>query len=179
MKKKGFTLIELLVVIAILAILATVSIIGYSSFIGRANESNCLTEATQIRELFIAEDINNDNMKFDNTDGSIKIEEYVIVDKTTIENNIQWNSHNKYFKKTVEGSNVNYTLYDTEPTDSEVYVKYGIDGVKEALKNDMKLSGTLSLDGNKFLKYTSKDGEYYAIIKFDNSEIKVQKNTTN
>ena len=48
--RKGFTLVELLVVIAILAILATVSVVGYTSFIDRAEESNALTEAAQIKK---------------------------------------------------------------------------------------------------------------------------------
>ena len=47
--RKGFTLVELLVVIAILAILATVSVVGYTSFITRAEQSNALTEAVQIK----------------------------------------------------------------------------------------------------------------------------------
>ena len=59
MKKKGFTLVELLVVIAILAILATVSIVGYTQFIAKSRQSVCLQEATQVRDLLIAEDINN------------------------------------------------------------------------------------------------------------------------
>ena len=50
MKKKGFTLVELLVVIAIIAILATVSVVGYTAFIGKANDSNALTELSQIKE---------------------------------------------------------------------------------------------------------------------------------
>lgn len=48
MKKKAFTLVELLVVIAILAILATVSVVGYTTFIGRAKDSNAETELKQI-----------------------------------------------------------------------------------------------------------------------------------
>ena len=50
MKKKGFTLVELLVVIAIIAILAAVSVVGYTAFISRANESNAVTELSQIRD---------------------------------------------------------------------------------------------------------------------------------
>lgn len=50
-QKKGFTLVELLVVIAILAILATVSVVGYTTFIDKANESNAITELTQIRDV--------------------------------------------------------------------------------------------------------------------------------
>ncbi len=54
MKKKGFTLVELLVVIAIIAILAAVSVVGYTAFIGRANESNAMTEASQVEEAIKA-----------------------------------------------------------------------------------------------------------------------------
>ena len=57
--KKAFTLVELLVVIAILAILATVSIVGYTQFIKKARQSNAVSELTEIRDLVIAEDINN------------------------------------------------------------------------------------------------------------------------
>ena len=50
-KKKGFTLVELLVVIAILGILATVSTVGYTAFVGKANESVVKTEAAQIANI--------------------------------------------------------------------------------------------------------------------------------
>lgn len=50
MKKKGFTLVELLVVIAIIAILATVSVVGYTAFISKANQSNAVTELSQIKD---------------------------------------------------------------------------------------------------------------------------------
>ena len=50
MKKKGFTLVELLVVIAIIAILATVSVVGYTAFITKANQSNAVTELSQIKD---------------------------------------------------------------------------------------------------------------------------------
>lgn len=59
-KRKGFTLVELLVVIAILAILATASIVGYTAFTGRAKESNLKSELTQLRQVLIGEDENND-----------------------------------------------------------------------------------------------------------------------
>ena len=68
-KKKGFTLVELLVVIAILAILATVSTIGYTAFVGKANQSVVDTEAAQI-----AKAISLDLMD----DGEIVIGENVI-----------------------------------------------------------------------------------------------------
>ena len=73
MKKKGFTLVELLVVIAILAILATVSIVGYTQFIAKSRQSVCLQEATQVRDLLIAEDINNNYFTIDK-DGNIQLE---------------------------------------------------------------------------------------------------------
>lgn len=46
--KKGFTLVELLVVIAIIAILSTVSVVGYTSFVGKANQTKADTELKQI-----------------------------------------------------------------------------------------------------------------------------------
>ena len=61
--KKGFTLVELLVVIAILAILATVSVVGYTSFIERAEESNALTEAVQIKRSIETALIADDEVK--------------------------------------------------------------------------------------------------------------------
>lgn len=54
-EQKGFTLVELLVVIAILAVLATVSVVGYTSFIGKANDSNALTECKQAEEIVLSE----------------------------------------------------------------------------------------------------------------------------
>ena len=54
MKKKGFTLVELLVVIAIIAILATVSVVGYTAFIKKANQSNAVTELSQIKDAIQA-----------------------------------------------------------------------------------------------------------------------------
>ena len=71
--KKGFTLVELLVVIAILAILASVSVVGYTAFIGRANESVALQEMTQVRDALIAADINDKT--FDLTDNAISAED--------------------------------------------------------------------------------------------------------
>lgn len=59
--KKAFTLVELMVVIAILAILAGVSIVGYSSFIDKEKERSAITEATQAREIIIAEVIKQKN----------------------------------------------------------------------------------------------------------------------
>lgn len=54
-KTKGFTLVELLVVIAILAVLATVSVVGYTSFIGKANNSNALTECKQAEDIVLSD----------------------------------------------------------------------------------------------------------------------------
>ena len=43
--RKGFTTVELVIVIAVIAILATVLIPTFSNLIGKANESNALSEA--------------------------------------------------------------------------------------------------------------------------------------
>ena len=40
----------MLVVIAIIAILATVSVVGYTAFLSKANESNAITELSQIKD---------------------------------------------------------------------------------------------------------------------------------
>ena len=53
--KKGFTLVELLVVIAILAILASVAVVGYTSFVGRANDTQATSEARQITNYINAD----------------------------------------------------------------------------------------------------------------------------
>ncbi len=68
MKKKGFTLVELLVVIAIIAILATVSVVGYTAFLSKANESNAVTELSQIRDVVNAAVLDGkETVKVDNT----------------------------------------------------------------------------------------------------------------
>ena len=68
MKKKGFTLVELLVVIAIIAILAAVSVVGYTAFISRANESNAVTELSQIRDAVNAAVLDGEeSVKVDDT----------------------------------------------------------------------------------------------------------------
>ena len=54
--RKGFTLVELLVVIAILAILATVSVVGYTSFIGEAEQTAIDTDVANI-EGFIEKNL--------------------------------------------------------------------------------------------------------------------------
>ena len=53
--KKGFTLVELLVVIAILAILSSVAVVGYTSFIGKANQSKVDTEIREVVNILNAE----------------------------------------------------------------------------------------------------------------------------
>ena len=58
--KKGFTLVELLVVIAILAILASVAVVGYSAFIGKAEQQQANTEAAQIASALQATVITGD-----------------------------------------------------------------------------------------------------------------------
>lgn len=45
-KAKGFTLIELIVVIVIIGILAAIAAVAYNQFIGNANESAALSEAS-------------------------------------------------------------------------------------------------------------------------------------
>lgn len=68
MKKKGFTLVELLVVIAIIAILATVSVVGYTAFLTKANESNAITELSQIKDAVQAAVLDGEeSVKIDDT----------------------------------------------------------------------------------------------------------------
>ena len=50
--KKAFTLIELVVVIAVIAILAGVSVAAYFGVTESANESNALSEKTQIKDMY-------------------------------------------------------------------------------------------------------------------------------
>ena len=67
MKKKGFTLVELLVVIAIIAILAAVSVVGYTAFISKANQSNAMTELSQIKDAVYAAVLDGEeSVKLDN-----------------------------------------------------------------------------------------------------------------
>ena len=69
-KEKGFTLVELLVVIAIVAILAIVSVAGYTQFIANARENNVVNELTQLRDMFVDNDV-NDSSYFIADDGII------------------------------------------------------------------------------------------------------------
>ncbi|MBQ0035469.1 MAG: type II secretion system protein [Firmicutes bacterium] len=77
-EQKGFTLVELLVVIAILAVLATVSVVGYTSFIGKANDSNALTECKQAEEIVLSELISFGDSKNgssgETSDGTVTID---------------------------------------------------------------------------------------------------------
>lgn len=65
--KKGFTLIELVVVIAVIAILSGVSVVAYVGITNNAKERACETEASQLRMIIAAEDIDNDKFLVEGT----------------------------------------------------------------------------------------------------------------
>lgn len=87
--KKGFTLVELLVVIAILAILATVSIVGYTSFIGKANQSVDEQAVTQMNVALEAQEAigapkNVEEAKVVLTEAGFNVDSYVPLNKDNI-----------------------------------------------------------------------------------------------
>ena len=77
--KKGFTLVELLVVIAILAILASVAVVGYSAFIGKADDQAAKTEIAQIEALLDVALVTDGTVEITKTEGSA----YILITKTT------------------------------------------------------------------------------------------------
>lgn len=127
--KKGFTLVELLVVIAILAILATVSVVGYTSFIGRAEQSNADTEAHQIKTMITSALVIPGD--------SVQIKTYADENDTT--------GTTVYLVK--DGTAIKRT--ETRPTTGKIQDLTGeVDG----------LGGKLSFNGNK-LVYTAANGK--------------------
>ena len=162
MKKKGFTLVELLVVIAILAILATVSIVGYTQFIAKSKESVCLQEATQIRDMIIAEDINNDYFRVEGD----------ALDFALIPNG---NSDEKYTWKDV----ISRAPVGSE-TASHLYSegKLTTTGEKDVVPTDFwkdlgELAKNLKWDSTKGLVYETE--EYEAVIKFQSKISPIKK----
>ena len=74
--KKAFTLVELLVTIAIIAILAVVSVVGYSAFTQKARDSVAQQELSQVVNILIADDAENDKYDISTTDGlTFKVKE--------------------------------------------------------------------------------------------------------
>jgi prepilin-type N-terminal cleavage/methylation domain-containing protein len=81
-KKKGFTLVELLVVIAILAILASVAVVGYTAFIGKAEENKAKTEAAQVEDYITVSLIDEDYVQLGTNAYLFKTEDgYFLADK--------------------------------------------------------------------------------------------------
>lgn len=78
--KKGFTLIELVVVIAVIAILSGVSVVAYVGITNNAKQRACESEASQLRTIILAADIEDEGFTCEGT-SKITLSGYESLDK--------------------------------------------------------------------------------------------------
>ena len=182
MKKKGFTLVELLVVIAILAILATVSIVGYTQFIAKSKQSVCLQEATQVRDLLIAEDINNNMFEVDVDDNILVFDKCIkwnATDGCSIHGTDKTTAHNYEWKDLVTRKNGTSEAATHKYNESKlVETSEGANLVLTEFGKDLgELVYNISVESSGIVKYNNGNG-CTATINFS-EEIKVEASTNN